>query len=502
MYGDGLKSVLVVVFDGLQPAQVTPELMPNLAAFAAAGVTFNNHHSVFPTVTRTNAASMVTGRYPGGHGLTANTLVVREFDPYHAFSALEPALVQVARKTGAVLLAPTLADILSQHGQQYVAIGTGTTGNAYVHNPNASICGGATIHPDFCLTYHLHNEIVGRFGPWPGDAIPNTPRLSHAVKILTEYVLPERKPAVSLIWLSEPDHTQHLQEVGSEIARRAVWDADEQFGRLLSWLEERGLAAETDVVALSDHGYSTIASTVDIEALIREAGFPPGGIPGGVVVAPNGGSVLLYTHKRDKVTADRLAAWLMAQSWCGAILASKAVADIPGTLPAALLGCEGPRAPELAMSFGWQSNPNKAGFPGHVYSSSGAPGRGQHGSMSRHETRSVLFARGPSFKSGVVLASPSGNVDLTPTILRILGFPIPEAIDGRPLQEALESGSSHAAVDWSSEAFSAERRAAGGLYRQRITVSRYENTTYVDEGLAWLDPCLRLCRESSMKSGR
>ena len=69
-----MPSVLIAVFDGLQPAQVTSKLMPNLTALAAKGVTFNNHHPVFPTVTRTNACSMVTGHSPGGHGLAANTL--------------------------------------------------------------------------------------------------------------------------------------------------------------------------------------------------------------------------------------------------------------------------------------------------------------------------------------------------------------------------------------------------------------------------------------------
>ena len=34
-----MRSVFLVGFDGLQPAQVTPELMPNLAEFAAEDVT-------------------------------------------------------------------------------------------------------------------------------------------------------------------------------------------------------------------------------------------------------------------------------------------------------------------------------------------------------------------------------------------------------------------------------------------------------------------------------
>ena len=111
-----MQRVLIVVFDGLQPAQVTPELTPNLSQLAAEGVTFSNNHAAFPTVTRTNVATIVTGHYPGAHGLTANMLVIPEFDPHRAIGAMEPALSQVATKTP-VLLRPTLGDILHRHGR-------------------------------------------------------------------------------------------------------------------------------------------------------------------------------------------------------------------------------------------------------------------------------------------------------------------------------------------------------------------------------------------------
>ena len=373
--------------------------MPNLARFAAEGVTFSNHHTQFPTVTRLNVASIVTGRYPGGHGLAANTVVMRDFDPYRAFSALEPALAEVAEKLpDRVLLAPTLGDILHRHGQEYIAVGVGTTGNAYMQNPNAALVGGATIHPEFCLPYSLHEEITARFGPWPEMAVPNVAAYAHAVDIMTEYVLTERKPAVSLIWSSDPDGSQHAHGVGSDVANTSIHKADEGFGRLLSWLKSSGASGETNILVVSDHGYSTIIETVNVEALVRDAGFPPGSESGGVVVAPNGGSVLFYIHGGDSHTADRLAAWLMAQPWCGTIIASDAMGSIPGTLPAALVGCEGPRGPDLAISFQWDSTPNYAGYPGHAYSSGGAPGLGQHGSMSRHEMQNVLFAKWPGLQ--------------------------------------------------------------------------------------------------------
>jgi arylsulfatase A-like enzyme len=134
------------------------------------------------------------------------------------------------------------------------------------------------------------------------------------------------------------------------------------------------------------------------------------------------------------------------------------------------------------MSFRWNSHPNSAGYCGYVYSTGGTAGQGQHGSMSKHELRNILFACGPSFKRGVRLDNPSGNIDLAPTILRILGISTEARMDGRALEEALAGGPNPEDVEWSTELHNAERRVGGKVYRQQIKVSRIGDTTYVDEG--------------------
>ena len=250
--------------------------------------------------------------------------------------------------------------------------------------------------------------------------------------------------------------------------------------RLLEWLNGQGMANDTNVMVVSDHGYSTISEVIDVEAELREAGFPPGGEPGGVAVAPNGGSALFYATGNTPATSERLAEWLTAQPWCGALLASEAAGNIPGTLPASLVGLEGPRAPTLTMSFRWDSAVNNAGYAGHAYSTNLGPGQGQHGSMSRHETRNVFFARGPGFKQWATVASPTGNVDLAPTILYLLGLPGGETMHGRVLHETISGGLE--TVEWQTIMHKAERSAPGGRYRQAITVSRVGATLYVDEG--------------------
>ena len=135
-----------------------------------------------------------------------------------------------------------------------------------------------------------------RFGEWPPEGETNADRLARAVDIATEYALAERKPAVTFVWFSEPDKAQHAHGVGAEVSTRALREADEQFGRLLSWLSD----ADADVIVISDHGYSTISEVIDVEGLLRSEGFPPGDEPGGITVAGNGGLCALLRPRQGR----------------------------------------------------------------------------------------------------------------------------------------------------------------------------------------------------------
>ena len=467
---------LIVVFDGLQPAQITPGVMPNLAQFVSSGTRFDNHHPVFPTVTRVNVASLVTGVLPGRHGIAGNTFLCRDFDPCKVIPAMKDTLTALGEKTGRVLLTPNLAEILGQHGKQYVAVGTGTSGNAFLHNPNAANAGGATIHPDFTLPVGLHTELEKRFGEWPEQSLPNSARLAHARKVLTNYILPELDPSVVLIWSSEPDKTQHEDGVGLGRAPAALGQADAEFGELLEYLESSGRAENTNVIVLSDHAYSTISEIVPIEAQLRDAGFPDISQPGGVAVAGNGGSVLFYVHNSDSRTSRQLTGWLETKPWCGAVFASRRMGEIEGTFPAALIGCDGPRSPDIAMSFLWNSESNAAGYPGYAPSTGGKVGQGQHGSASQHELRNVGLARGPSFRVAATVETPTGNVDVAPTILHLLGIEHGETpMDGRILFEALGSG-----VEELPAPTTEILRAGVGQFQQAIQLSRIGESIYID----------------------
>ena len=70
-----MTKIIIAVFDGLQPTQIDQTNTPNIYRISQEGCFFENHHPVFPSVTRINAATMVTGVGPDVHGLPGNMLV-------------------------------------------------------------------------------------------------------------------------------------------------------------------------------------------------------------------------------------------------------------------------------------------------------------------------------------------------------------------------------------------------------------------------------------------
>ncbi len=90
--------------------------------------------------------------------------------------------------------------------------------------------------------------------------------------------------------------------------------------------------------------------------------------------------------------------------------------------------------------------------------------------------RNTLIARGPAFQRGARSDVPSGNIDVAPTVLRLLGIDDAGGMDGRVLLEGLADGGEAPEVD------TITLQASRGAYRQYMTVSTVDGVRYVDEG--------------------
>ena len=134
------------------------------------------------------------------------------------------------------------------------------------------------------------------------------------------------------------------------------------------------------------------------------------------------------------------------------------------------------------MSFKWHSGENQNGVPGMFYTVWMPVGRGDHGSMSKHEMKNTLIAGGNSFKTSARLSTPTGNWDIAPTVLHILGIEHDREMDGRIIYESLSTGCDPADVSWSQETHASSRRLGTGTYNQEIEISHVGKTLYVDQG--------------------
>src|SRR5437764_7424473 len=112
------RHVVVVVWDGMRPDFVTEQNTPTLWKLAREGVTFRNHHAVYPSATMVNGTAMVTGVYPGNSGIIANHVYRPDIDPHHAVDVELRSTVKKADELsgGKYIAAPTIAELVQRSG--------------------------------------------------------------------------------------------------------------------------------------------------------------------------------------------------------------------------------------------------------------------------------------------------------------------------------------------------------------------------------------------------
>jgi arylsulfatase A-like enzyme len=92
----------------------------------------------------------------------------------------------------------------------------------------------------------------------------------------------------------------------------------------------------------------------------------------------------------------------------------------------------------------------------------------------------MLIAAGPDFKRGETDDLPSGNVDLAPTILRILAIKPVQKMDGRVLSEAMTAAMPSQKPE--TKTIEATKHFQSRTWRQSLQISRVGSTIYLDEG--------------------
>ena len=511
--GAKANQTIVFVLDGLRPDSINARDTPNLLRLRREGVNYLNSHAVVPTVTRVNSSVIGSGSYPTRTGIVGNSMFVPDVDPLTPFSTGEANnLTRLDEVSGGrMIFVKTLAERLAARGQTLAAVGSGSSGGTLLLNPRAPRgvgyminAGDETQTAPFAYPESIGEEIKQRFGLPPSTTgQPNAnAKVDYAQGILRDYVLPELQPDVILNWLTEPDGSQHKYAAGSPEAIAAIRNDDRQIGLVLDRLDELGLEDDTNIMAISDHGFSVHDFNVNLSQELVEAGLKASATSDDVVVA-NSGSSLVHVKDRDPAKIRAVVAFLQKQSWTDTLYTAtkqpsrgRWVTDtygsvkprgwVPGTFSLELIHQANPeRGADIIVTYPWTSRRNAFGVAG----TSGKAGGGAtgprsgaasgHGSFSPYDIRTTFIAWGADFKNGVTELTPAGNVDIAPTVLALSGVNDGLRSDGRVLREAFEDTDRHDRDAVRTRTF----KTRAGDYRATVTISdiKHGRYRYVDK---------------------
>ena len=502
-----VRHVVVVVWDGMRPDFVTEQNTPTLWKLAREGITFRNHHAVYPSATMVNGTAIVTGVYPGKNGIIANHVYRPDIDPHHSIDVELPAVVKKGDEVsgGKYILVPTIAELVQHAGGRTVIASAKTVGLLLDRQADVGTAKNCvTLFAGKSLPAEIIPSITATLGPFPSGHLQQD---AWTTKAMTDCFWKDGVPALSVLWLGEPDLTQHESAPGAPAVLAAIKSTDENLAAVLSALDQRDARGRTDVFIVSDHGFSTIKRSVDLRRILNDAGFTAkieelriakdgnrsaGGIrdkiefndqpkPGDIMLAANGGSVLFYVVGHDKKLIRRLVEFLQQSDFAGVIFTKEPMEGTFGLTQALIQRGD---APDVVMAFRWTDLQNQFGVTGEIDADwQRAAGKGTHATLSRFDMHNTLIAAGPDFKRGQTDDLPTGNVDLVPTILQILGIKVPHQMDGRILSEAVAAPTSLLpAPKPEAKSIEARKDFPSGTWRQTLKISRVGSTIYLDEG--------------------
>ena len=374
--------VILVSFDGFRYDYAEKYDAPNFKKLMREGAKAEALIPSFPSKTFPNHYSIVTGLYPGNHGLVDNSFYDPDRQEYYEMHTRE-------RVTDPYYYNGTpLWKLARQHG---------------IKSASMFWIGSELTMPDLRPNYHFdYNESVS-----DSDRIR---------QILSWLKLSEsERPHFITLYFSYPDHEGHLYGPLSEETREAVLRADRNLGILMNGLEQTKLPI--NLIVVSDHGMEELKripeSYIFLDEILNRDDTT-------VRVSNAGTQAHLYLSTKSKI--DSLYRILKRTEGKYSVLRQK---DFPEHWH-----YKTARAGDLLITAA-------VGFylvdqPRETFLATLRPGKsaGVHGYDETvvKNMRGIFYAMGPQIKKGITIPAFE-NVHIYPFISNILGLPLPE-IDG------------------------------------------------------------------------
>jgi predicted AlkP superfamily pyrophosphatase or phosphodiesterase len=223
-------SVLMISIDGFRFDYIEKFGAENLAQIAAQGVRAESMKPSFPSLTFPNHITLVTGRYPGNHGIVSNTFY--DEDRHEKYSIGDGKTV----RDSSWYLSDALWTIAERAGM---------VSGIYFWVGSESKIGG--VDPTYFMPY--------------SDDAPNADRVA---KIKEWLMMPEeRRPHLLGLYFSDVDSAGHKFGTDAEETKAAVLSIDGYVGELDRFITEHNL--NVNIIVVSDHGMQNLDTKKVVE---------------------------------------------------------------------------------------------------------------------------------------------------------------------------------------------------------------------------------------------
>jgi predicted AlkP superfamily pyrophosphatase or phosphodiesterase len=373
--------VILLSWDGVRHDYPDRGSLPSLARMARDGARAERLVPPFPSVTFPSHVTLATGAPVDRHGIVANSFLDRDGRRFHygndaSWILAEPLWVTAERQ--------------GVHAATYFWVGSETAWQ-----------GVAATHHEAPFDESVTEDAkVDRILAWLDLPAAERPRLV-------------------MSWWHGADAAGHRHGPRSSEVDEAMQGEDAALARLLAGLDARGLWPDATLLVVSDHGMTDVGESVDLAALLREAGVEARVVSAGPVAH------LWLADPARRDDAIRVATALPGvRAWPSDALPAALRYGPPSRLGDVVVVTDPPRlfAPESTIEgvtaavlhlFGWR--------------------QGSHGyDPSLPDMGGVFFALGRGVPAGTRLGVVR-SMDVAPTVARLLGIAPPRDAEGVPI---------------------------------------------------------------------
>jgi len=259
-----MKRSIVIDIVGLEHQHLDSGLVPNIARLAESGEAAPMD-PVFPAVTCTVQASLLSGKYPRDHGIVANGLYDR--DTYSVSFWEQPS---------SLVKSPRVWD---KNGAKTAVLFWQNT----MYANSDIVVTPRPIHLDdrmvmWCYSrpagyYEKLKEKLGEFDLASYWGPLASAKSSEWIAGAAEYTLENERPDALFVYIPHVDYSAQRLGKGAQQVGDDIKKADEIVGRLVDKATKMGIMDQTQFTIVSEYGFNDVKGATPLNLVLRDAGL-------------------------------------------------------------------------------------------------------------------------------------------------------------------------------------------------------------------------------------